>query len=439
MSASRLLLPPGRADEPALRVRGLGKRYRVYPKPIDPLKELLLGGCRHEEFHALRDVSFEVGRGEAVGVIGRNGAGKSTLLRILAGTLDATEGEIEIRGRISAILELGTGFHPDYTGRENVYAGGMCLGMSRAEIDRKFDAIVEFSELSAFIDRPFRTYSSGMQGRLTFATAMAVDPDIFIVDEALATGDALFVPKCLARMKEIVTSGATVLFVSHSTDLVRRFCGRAILLENGRIARAGEAGDVTAAYDALQLDLASLENRRRAESERGVRVASEAAEILSVEPRDLSGSPCHAFRQHDPFTLAVRVRLARPLDNPAVWVKFTRADGILATSYLSHEPDMHDLGTLPPGEREILVETDDLLLGDGRFSVGVALFAARRGADTAFYNDPLCLQDRVVHIDVRRRGRPLMTLFDQPMRVRMAPGGGHRPVAATAADRSGAA
>jgi lipopolysaccharide transport system ATP-binding protein len=237
------------SDEIAIKVKNLNKIYPIYEKPIDIVKELLFKKKKHKVFQALKDISFEVKKSEIVGVIGRNGAGKSTLLKILAGTLSKTSGDIEINGKVSAILELGTGFNPNYTGRENVYLGGIATGMTRKEIDLKVEDIIEFSELREVIDQPFKTYSSGMQARLTFSVAISVNPDIFIIDEALAAGDAFFVNKCLKKIKEICSSGVTVFFVSHSTGLVASLCQSAIWLEDGIIKSIGSSYNVTKAYE----------------------------------------------------------------------------------------------------------------------------------------------------------------------------------------------
>jgi lipopolysaccharide transport system ATP-binding protein len=235
--------------ELAIQVQDVSKAYKYYRHNSDPLKEALTGRRYHEPHWALRGITFDVPKGNIVGVIGPNGAGKSTLLRIITGLLDPTSGGVRVKGRISAILELGTGFHPDFTGRQNIIIGGLCLGMSRDEIEARSSWIIDFSELGHVIDRPFRTYSSGMQARLTFATAISINPEVFIVDEALAAGDSFFVAKSFKRIRDICRSGATVLLVSHGTDQVAHLCDQAIWLDGGKIRAMGAAREVAKQYD----------------------------------------------------------------------------------------------------------------------------------------------------------------------------------------------
>jgi lipopolysaccharide transport system ATP-binding protein len=265
----------------AIEVRNLSKVFKIYSRPYDLLSEVILRRSRHREFLALNDVSFEVQRGEVVGLVGRNGAGKSTLLRILAGTLDKTSGEMSLRGNLSAILELGSGFNPDYTGLENIRLGGLCLGMSRKEVDAKTDWIIEFSELADFINQQFRTYSSGMQARLTFATAAALEPDILIVDEALSVGDARFQLKCFSYLRELCARGSTILLVSHDTNAITSLCTKAIFLEKGSIVEIGQPQSVTAHYLKFLLGLDS--SKKNLPALRQASAAGEDAPEMTTE------------------------------------------------------------------------------------------------------------------------------------------------------------
>jgi lipopolysaccharide transport system ATP-binding protein len=235
----------------AIRISAVSKVFRVWPQPRDMLFEALSGRRRHTDFQALTDINVDVAAGTVVGIMGRNGAGKSTLLRIVAGTLDATSGRVDVAGKVAAILELGTGFHPDYTGRENVFLGGLCLGLKRQEVGRRFDEIVDFAELRDVIDRPFRTYSSGMQARLTFAVATSVDADVLIIDEALAVGDARFQLKSFDRVRQFRRQGKSILLVSHDINQIVSVCDRALLLEAGRVIADGNPGEVGNTYHEL--------------------------------------------------------------------------------------------------------------------------------------------------------------------------------------------
>ncbi len=236
-------------NDVAIKVSGLTKEFEVYKRPLDLALEVLTRHARHQKFRALDNVSFDVHRGEVFGIIGSNGAGKSTLLKIITGVLDATSGSVQISGRVTAILELGLGFNTEYSGRENIYLSGLLYGMDQAEVDRKIDGIIEFSGLGEFIERPVKTYSSGMHSRLAFSIATAVEPDILIIDEALAAGDASFVQKCLRRIRELCSGGRTVLLVSHGTGVLAQLCQRILWIEHGNVRMIGPAIQVVQAYD----------------------------------------------------------------------------------------------------------------------------------------------------------------------------------------------
>lgn len=233
----------------AIRIKDITKTFRIFNKPTDRLKQILNRNKRYyQEFTALEPISFEVNKGEAVGIIGRNGSGKSTLLQMIAGTLTASGGQIEVSGRIAALLELGSGFNPDFTGRENVYLNAAILGISREEIDRRLNQILAFADIGDFIDQPVKTYSSGMYVRLAFAVSINVDPDILIVDEALAVGDGRFQLKCFEKIKALKNSGTTILVVTHDMQTVRQICDKVVLIDKGKLLQVGEPNEVVNHY-----------------------------------------------------------------------------------------------------------------------------------------------------------------------------------------------
>lgn len=238
------------AELTAVCVTDLGKAYRIYAHPRDRLRQMFaLSGRRYfQEFWALRDVNFVVRQGEALGIIGRNGQGKSTLLQLLAGTLKPTQGRVEINGRVAALLELGSGFNPEFTGRENILFGGMLLGMARAQVEARLADVIDFSEIGEFIDHPVKSYSTGMFVRLAFALQIYTDPDVLIVDEALAVGDIFFQQKCFERIRAMRERGLTLVFVSHDMTAVRNLCDRAIVLDHGQIAFEGAPDEAVSRF-----------------------------------------------------------------------------------------------------------------------------------------------------------------------------------------------
>jgi lipopolysaccharide transport system ATP-binding protein len=277
-------------SEVLIEVKDLGKSYQIYKKPQDRLKQFLFPNKRYyRDFWALKDISLTIRRGETVGIIGRNGSGKSTLLQIICGTLQPTEGEVRVRGRISALLELGAGFNPEFTGRENVRLYASVLGLSPAEITERMPRIIEFAEIGDFLDMPVKTYSSGMFVRLAFSVAINVDPDVLVVDEALAVGDGRFQHRCMARIKAMQEQGVAILYVSHDTEGVKRLCDEVLVLQDGRVVNRGPplqmsnwyVALMTVGYDLEQLDrLEQVRESRHAKVEDG----SLASELTTPPP-----------------------------------------------------------------------------------------------------------------------------------------------------------
>jgi len=301
-------------------VQNVSKLYRLYRRPADRLRELLPGAApAHRDFWALRDVSFELERGETLGLVGPNGCGKSTLLQMVSGILQPTMGRVVTRGRIAALLELGAGFNPEFSGRENVYLNGEIMGLSRSEIDRAMPSIEAFAEIGEFMERPVKEYSSGMYVRLAFSTAIHVDPEILIVDEALAVGDAVFANRCVRKFQELRERKITVLFVSHDLGLVKQLSDRAILLLNGRIEAVGAPNDVINRYIGLVLEKQAPETRQE-RLRSSFRHGDGTSEIVGVQMLNARGEETAAIASGEPVTVRVQARFHRAVSDPMVGI-----------------------------------------------------------------------------------------------------------------------
>jgi lipopolysaccharide transport system ATP-binding protein len=332
----------------AIRVDKLGKRYAIgelqrYKTLRDRLTRMIYAplrlssaGAHEKQNHiwALKDVSFEIGRGEAVGIIGHNGAGKSTLLKILSRITEPTEGWGEIRGRVGSLLEVGTGFHPELTGRENIYLNAAILGMKKQEIRNRFDDIVSFAEIERFVDTPVKHYSSGMYVRLAFAVAAHLEPEILLVDEVLAVGDATFQKKCLGRMGEVTREGRTVVFVSHNMGAVRSLCDRAILIQGGRAVLDGDPSSVISAYmSALLSKAASGEVTWQGEDAPGL----DELKLRAVGLVGPGGSVSSTFEVDKPIRVEIRYEIKRPVRGMRLWFFLLTAQGEIAFASSDHE------------------------------------------------------------------------------------------------------
>ena len=307
-------------SSPAISVDGVSKYFRLYHEKNQYLKTALLRGrrARYEEFWAVKDVSFDIPVGSTYGIIGSNGSGKSTLLKCLAGILTPDKGSITHNGQVVALLELGAGFHPDLSGRENIYLNGAILGMSRAEIETKFEDIVEFSGLEHFINTPVKNYSSGMVVRLGFAIAINVDPEILIIDEVLAVGDASFQLRCLEKIEEFRKAGKTVVFVSHGLDQVVKLCSTVIWLEKGDVKMIGPAIDVVNEYSGMSYGAEETE-----EGDIGKRWGSHEIEITKVELLDETGSEPRVHVTGKPMTVRMHYTAHTPLDDVIAGIRIT--------------------------------------------------------------------------------------------------------------------
>jgi lipopolysaccharide transport system ATP-binding protein len=374
-------------SEIVIRAENISKSYTVWSSPAARLHGPVLGQlgqipfipgrvrdfCHRasresfRDFYALQDISFEVGKGDGIGIVGRNGAGKSTLLRILVGTLQPTTGSVEVRGRVAALLELGSGFNLDFTGRENVYLNGAILGLSRAEIDAKFDDIAAFADIGEFIEQPVRTYSNGMLVRLAFAVQVQIQPDILVVDEALAVGDTLFQKRCFQQMETLRANGTTLVFVSHDQEAVRTLTSRAILLKDGRMRVLGNSAEVILEYRRLLHEEEKAYFQHVTERLKTKAVAPPSAagsgeltrrlsfgdldgEVVEVKVLDANDQETSLLYPRDPLRILVVCKLHKPMSHLNVGIRIRNKEGIKIYSWGTLNQDMAIWAELTTGE-----------------------------------------------------------------------------------------
>jgi lipopolysaccharide transport system ATP-binding protein len=375
------------ANDAAIEVTGLGKRYEIYDRPYQRLLQTILRGRRtfFREFWALSDVTLTVRRGETVGLVGRNGSGKSTLLQLVAGILHPTTGNVRTTGRIAALLELGSGFNPEFTGRENVYLNGAILGIPRREMSEAFAAIEAFADIGEFIDQPVKTYSSGMLVRLAFSVAVHVTPDVLIVDEALGVGDTAFQSKCLARIREMQRSGVAILLVSHAPNTIIEFCDRAAYVDRGRVVAIGNCREVLELYTNDIVSRAGgtpLPAPRRGSADREGRALEAhvpqaagpkpATELTSVSIADDAGTPKQAFSRGERIVVRVEAEFHRDNPSPCLGIQLRSTDDIVLWTCTTQ---MLDLPLQPrfAGARVTYAWRLDANLGGGRYVISLGI------------------------------------------------------------------
>ncbi len=361
----------------AIRVDNLGKKYNIglpvvkYQTLRDKISE---GFSRREKIAdsyiwALRNVSFEVNEGQALGVIGRNGAGKSTLLKILSRVTEPTEGVVEIRGRVGSLLEVGTGFHPELTGRENIFLNGAILGMRREEIQGKFDEIVDFAEVEKFIDTPVKRYSSGMYLRLAFAVAAHLEPEILVVDEVLAVGDAEFQKKCLGKMSDVAQQGRTVLFVSHNMSAVLRLTNETLVIDHGQLLMRGPTQEAVDFY----LSQGLTQEGQKIWREDEIAEAAKPFKPVAIRVLDKQGVVADTVRSIEPFTIEIEYELQKPLKGLRVGIYLLTPRGeYIFTSFDTDDVEQYEANTVRPAGRYFSrCEIPANLLNEGRYVIGM--------------------------------------------------------------------
>ena len=356
-------------SEPAIVVDNVSKRFRMYRERNNSLKVALMRGGRakYEEFWALRDVAFEIPVGSTFGLIGENGSGKSTLLKTIAKILVPDRGSIRTTGTLAALLELGSGFHPELSGRENVFLNGSILGMSKAEVQRKFDEIVDFAGVEEFIDQPVKNYSSGMYVRLGFSIAINVDPDILLVDEVLAVGDQAFQDKCMEKFADFRRAGKTVVIVSHAMGSMRALCTEAAWLSKGRLERLGDASEIVDSY----VDSGHAERQTPADISGETRWGSGQARIVRVSVLDGAGEPSTRFYPGDRTVIRIEYQADQPVAKPVFGLSLETIEGLYAWAFNSR-----DGGVVPEqisGRGSIELVIPELRLQSGTYDLNAAI------------------------------------------------------------------
>jgi ABC-type polysaccharide/polyol phosphate transport system ATPase subunit len=407
------------SSDAVIRASGLGKCYHIYERPEDRLKQILWRGRRtfYREFWALRDVAFEVRRGETVGIVGRNGSGKSTLLQLVCKTLTPSAGSVAVDGRLAALLELGSGFNPEFTGRENIYTYATVMGLTPGEIEARFPAIAAFADIGDFIEQPVKTYSNGMLVRVAFAVAAHVDPEILIVDEALSVGDMLFQFKCFLKFQELQESGKTILFVSHDMNTVKKYCSRALLLEGGRLVAEGGVNDIVNRYTRLLFpagqpgQIAAPASPHEAApaadavrtSEREYRYGSGDGEIGFIALWNHRGESTMSFTAGERTTVVFRVIARRQLERPilAMTVKDPKGQEVYVTNtYYKGVP----VPQLQPGDEIEVAFSQNLNLIPNTYFLSLGFVSLENGNIV-----PMDRRYDVVEIKVLARGGDLST------------------------------
>ncbi len=358
---------------PAIACRGVWKSYRIYHQRSHTLKEKILSRRNlYEDFWALRGIDLEVHRGTTMGIIGTNGSGKSTLLKTMARILTPNRGSLEVHGRMSPLLELGTGFHPELTGRENVYLGSSLLGQSRKQVDARYDEIVDFAGIESFMDSPVKNYSSGMYARLAFAVAISVDPEILLVDEVLSVGDEGFQVRCHQRMAELRENGATVVVVSHSLATVRALCSQVAWIDAGTVRCVGPAGEVVGNYlDSVHEGLLPTEAANGDTDRTGGRALTGAACVLDVSVRTVHGQPATSIHTGDAITISILATAPEALHDVSCGIAIHRGDdSTLVFGQNTHEADCP---VVIDGDTRIEFAIHHLPLRPGAHTLTVAL------------------------------------------------------------------